>query len=106
MIALLRRDQREPEAGVAGGRLDERVARLDVAALLGLLDHRDADAVLDRAARIHEFELQEQAAWACIDMRHLEHRRLADHVENIGIHVHGRISYIRNFRRVYSNIEA
>ena len=35
-IALLRGDQRETEAGVAGGRLDDRAAGLQIAALLGL----------------------------------------------------------------------
>ncbi len=83
LVALLRRHQRQADAGVAGRRLDERVAGLDVAALLGLLDHRDADAVLDRAAGIREFELEEQAAGAGVELRDFEHRRAADHVEDV-----------------------
>jgi hypothetical protein len=58
LVALLRRHQRQADARVARRRLDQRVAGRDVAALLGLFDHRDADAVLDRAAGIREFELE------------------------------------------------
>src|SRR5260221_5099241 len=50
-VALPRGHEREAEPGVAGGRLDERRARPDRPALLRRLDHREADAVLDRPAR-------------------------------------------------------
>ena len=53
---------RQADAGVAAGRLDEGVAGLDVAALLGLEEHAHADAVLDRTAGVHELELAEQLA--------------------------------------------
>src|SRR3546814_14140498 len=48
LVALLLRDQGQADAGVARRALDQGVAGLDVAALLGGLDHAHADAVLDR----------------------------------------------------------
>ena len=53
--------------------------RLSVA--LGGLDHRQADAILDRAAGVLAFELGEQPAGAGIEMGQLDHRRVADEVE-------------------------
>ena len=88
-IALLRGDQRQTKTGVAGGRFDDRAAGLEVAALLGLLDHRQADAVLDGAAGIRVFELQEQLARPGIEAVELQHRRLADHFDGVLIDAHG-----------------
>jgi hypothetical protein len=51
-VALLLRHQRQAEPGVAGGAFDQRRAGLQVAALLRRLDHRQADAILDRSARL------------------------------------------------------
>src|SRR5581483_9416102 len=48
-IAFRRRDERQADAGVAAGRLDDdALARLDLAALLRVFDHRQRDAVFDR----------------------------------------------------------
>jgi hypothetical protein len=80
-IALCARDQREPEPRVAGGRLDDGAAGLQLAAALGALDHREPDAVLDRAAGILRFELQQQRAGPGIEPRNLDQRRVADQVE-------------------------
>ena len=88
VITLLCRNQRKADAGVAGGRLDERVSGLDIPALLGLLDHRDPDSILDRTAGIHQFEFQEQPARTGIHTRNLEHWRAPDHVEDIGENLH------------------
>jgi hypothetical protein len=90
LVALLRRHQRETDAGVARRRLDDRVAGRDVAALLGFLDHRDTDTILDGAARIDQLEFQEQAARPGVEAREFEHRGAPDHVENTRINVHGR----------------
>ena len=61
LIALGGADERERDAGVAAGRLDDRGAsRLDPPFGLGRLDHRDADAVLDAAAGVEGLELGEQ----------------------------------------------
>ena len=56
-VAADRGDHRQADAGVARGRLDDRAARPEDAAALGVLDHREADAVLDRAARVRPLGL-------------------------------------------------
>ena len=56
-IALAPADHRQRDAGVAGGRLEDRLAGRDQALLLGALDHRAGDAVLDRAGRVVALEL-------------------------------------------------
>ena len=58
-------------------------------ALFRLLDHRQADAILDRAARIHVFELQEQLARPGIEPMELQHRRPADHFDSVLVDAHG-----------------
>ena len=58
--AAHRRDHRQCDPGVAAGCLDQPVARLDFAALLGAPDHRQRRAILDRAARIVALELGQQ----------------------------------------------
>jgi hypothetical protein len=52
-----RRRHGEGDAGVARGRLDQHVARLDVAAFLGVADHRDRRPILHRAGRVIAFQL-------------------------------------------------
>ena len=59
-VALERGRDREPVAGVARRRLDDRAAGLEQARPLGGLDHRQADPVLDRAARVEHLELGEE----------------------------------------------
>ena len=59
-VAADRRRHGERDAGVAGGRLDQRVAGLDVAAPLGVADHRDRRPVLDRAGGVVALQLGEQ----------------------------------------------
>ena len=76
-------DERQPDAGVARGGLDNRVAGLKRAAAFGVLDHRAGDAILDGAARIDRFELGD-------DLRGVgrrnpaqtQHRRRANQVEH------------------------
>ena len=55
-VAASRRDSRQTDAGVAGGRLDDGSARLECAGSLSLVDHGVCDTVLDRAGRIEVFE--------------------------------------------------
>jgi hypothetical protein len=59
LVTLGRRDERERDAGVAAGRLDDDGVLLQDAALLGVLNHRHADAVLDAAERIEKFALEQ-----------------------------------------------
>jgi hypothetical protein len=51
----LRADHREPDAGVAAGRLDHRLARLEHAGALGRLNHVERETVLDRRCGVEEF---------------------------------------------------
>ena len=57
---------------------------LQATALLGVLDHRLGDAVLDRAERVLAFELGDDAH---VGIRRqpadVDHRSVADHVEHI-----------------------
>ena len=82
-VALDRGDHGEADAGIARGRLDDRAAGLQLAALLGVLDHRQRDAVLDRGAGIGALGLDphlgvaEQAVDADV-------RRVADRFEDVG----------------------
>jgi hypothetical protein len=59
-VAARRADEREPDAGVAGGRLHDGRAGFEDAAPLGVEDHPERRAVFDRPARVHVFELGEQ----------------------------------------------
>ena len=56
-IALRGADHGEPDAGVAAGRLDHGLARLQRAVALGLLDDVERQPVLDRGGRIEELGL-------------------------------------------------
>ena len=57
VVALGLRHHRQPDAGVARRRLDDRAAGLELAALLGGLDHPQRDPVLDRAAGVEVLDL-------------------------------------------------
>jgi hypothetical protein len=85
-VALHRSHHRQPDAGVARGRLDDRAARLQRARGLGGLDHRQRDAVLDRSARIGALGLDPHLALA-EQAAHADVRRAADGVEDrVGSH--------------------
>ena len=57
LVAACRTGERQADAGVAAGRLDDRRVRFDLPGFLGGIDHRHADAVLDRPERIEVLEL-------------------------------------------------
>ncbi len=59
LVAADRRCHRQCNAGVAAGRFNQGVARLDVAALFGPLEHRHGGPVLDGSGRIVAFHLAE-----------------------------------------------
>src|SRR5258708_1886762 len=82
-IALARGDERQSQARIARGGLDDRAAGLDLAVAFRGLDHREADAVLDRAAGILALELEEELARPGVEPRHLDERRVADEREDI-----------------------
>ena len=65
LVALERRGDRQPDAGVAARAFDDRSARLEPSLTLGLLDDRPTDAVLDRSAGIEELGLARTPACEC-----------------------------------------
>ncbi len=88
-VALDAGDHGHGDAGVARRRLDDRLARRQRAVGLGLLDHAEGDAVLDRARRVLPLHLAEDAdVGVGADPAHVDHRRVADHVEHGGVHSH------------------
>jgi hypothetical protein len=75
-------------AGVTARGLDDRAARLEQTLALSRLDHRQADPVLDRAARIEHLHLGEQErlsigrAEVARDPTDPDERGVADEVED------------------------
>src|SRR5208283_5596302 len=61
-VTLGRRDEGEGNAGVAACRLDDDGVFFEDAALLGVLNHRHADAILDAAERIEKFALEKNGS--------------------------------------------
>ena len=58
-VALGRGDERERNAGVTAGRLDDDGVFRQDAALLGVFNHRHADAILNAAERVEKFALEQ-----------------------------------------------
>ena len=56
-IALLRAHHREPDAGIAAGRLDDGLARLQVAAPLGILDDGERERSLTEPIGLNDSTL-------------------------------------------------
>src|SRR5205823_6489808 len=75
-------DERERDARVAGRRLEELAPRLELAYSLGGSDHREGDAILDRARRVLALELRVQPhrRLRC-EARQLDQRGVADELE-------------------------
>src|SRR5690606_2293917 len=57
LVAPPLRDESQPDAGIPRGGLDDRAARLELAAGLRGVDHLDRDAVLRAAARAEVLDL-------------------------------------------------
>ncbi len=85
-VALLRRRDREADAGVARGRLDDGAAGLELSFGLGLLDHGQTDPVLHRSTGVEVLELGEDLRLGVPpDRVEPDDRRVADEVENGGV---------------------
>ncbi len=66
LVALLLGHHRQPDTGVAGGRLDDRAAGLELAGRLRRLDHPGGDAVLHGPAGVEVLHLgEDQRAASC-----------------------------------------
>ena len=76
-------DQREPDAGIAGGALDHRAARLKLPRVERVADDEQRGAVLDRLARIHELGLAEDHAAGLFGRAlELDQRGVADRLDD------------------------
>ena len=86
-VSLEAGDRRQRDAGVARRRLEDRLAGQQPAVLLGGLDHRLGDPVLDRAERVLHLELGEDAhVRVGREVGDVDDRRVADQVEHVGVH--------------------
>ena len=94
-VTFLRSDKSKTDSGISRGRLDQQVTRLDIATTLGFFDHRYADPILYGTTGIHEFELKEQFTQTGVQTLYFKHRRLPNHLKNIGIDFHARIVAIQ-----------
>ena len=80
---------REAVPGVARGRLDDRAARAEQAAPLGVFDHPDPDPILDRAAGVEHLELREdRRREAAADRVQPDQGRVAHRVQEGFQHLH------------------
>ena len=91
-IALGGADHREPDAGIAGGRLDHGLPGLELAGFLRRLDDAERQAVLDRAERIEGLDLDVEVDAFRRQLVDLDHRRVADGSENVVEFGHSQIS--------------
>jgi len=93
-------DQREPDAGVAGGAFDHKPARLEIAAPLGLQDHLASRTIFHRTAGVHELGFaQDQAPGGFGGLPQLDQRRIANGFDGAvaGLHFKNTIQFgVRN----------
>ena len=83
LVAALRGDDGESDAGVARRRLDDGATRPEEAVALGRVDHRDRGPVLDAATRVRGLDLgHEVARQVPPDPTEAEHRRVAHEVQD------------------------
>jgi hypothetical protein len=88
-VALLLGNEREADAGVPRGRLDDRRARTQRPVAFGRLDHRERRPVLHASARVQELELREHLRLEPRrDPPQPQERRSADQVEERLADVH------------------
>ena len=78
-------DDRQPDAGVAGGALDNNAARPQHAAGFRIEDDEQCGAVLDRSAGVHELALGEDLAPGALRRpAQAEQWRVADQRDDVG----------------------
>ena len=98
-------DQRQPDAGVPGGALDDHPAGLQEAAFLGVADDVKSGAVLDRASGVEELGLAEYLATRRLGRRgQADQRRVADGPEKSVANVYGAV--LISFPRGCANVGA
>src|SRR6516165_2256297 len=75
-------DHCEPDAGVATGRLDHCLTRLELADALGRLDDVERESVLDRRGRVEEFSFDIDCPALNSEIVNPDRRSVADSFEN------------------------
>ena len=84
LVALERRGDRQPDAGVAARPLDDRPAGLESPFALRLLDDRTTNAILDRTAGIEDLRLRvDRRAHATRHSVKADERRPSDRSEHV-----------------------
>ncbi len=87
---LGRRDERERDARVAARRLDEHRVLVDAAALQGVVDHGEADPVLDAREGVEELQLEQdlrlRAVGGCGPVE-ADERRVADRFGDVVVYL-------------------
>ncbi len=102
-IALGGADHRKANAGVAAGRLDHGLARLQLAGFLRGLDHAEREAVFHRTERVEGFHFHEQVHAFGREPVDPHHGRVADGFENALVFLaHGAYSRLRFFQPSFS----
>jgi len=82
-------DQRQPDAGIARGALDDGAARAQGAALNGVANDKQRRAVLHRLSRIHELGLAENGAAGGLRCPlQLDERRVAYRLDHVIVDFH------------------
>ena len=81
-IALLRADHRQPDAGVAARRLDDRLTGFQASVPFGRFDDVERQPVLDRGGRIEELGLHIKPHAFGGEVVDADDRRVADRVEH------------------------
>ena len=84
-VTLRDADLGKAQARIAGCRFDDGAARRKLLVALGVGDHGERDAVLDRAAGVLAFEFQEKAALAGVEFGQFDHRSFADQLQDRGM---------------------
>ena len=90
LVSLECTDQRECDTSIACSCFDDSATWFQLSRLLRRSDHRNCDAIFDRLPWIEILQLHKKFANPSINLADLEHRRIADHVEQAGINWGGR----------------
>ncbi len=83
--------ERQADAGIAARRLDNGAALFQDAFLLGPIDHRNADAVLYRIARVQALHLRQDRRLYLVLLCNIidpDDRRIPDQAQNILVKFH------------------
>jgi hypothetical protein len=91
-VALRRRDQREPDPGVAAGRLHDLHPGAQRTGRLGVLNHRGSDPVLDATAGVRRLQLGDQPGRHVLaEAVQLDEGGTPDQAEHVAGDVQGRV---------------